>query len=237
MEEILLEGKDLSKYYQKDTRLLGKKQEKFAALNKVSFVLRKGHILGIVGASGSGKSTLARCVADINRLDSGEIFYKGERITQETILKTSYKKKVRLIYQDSFSSFDPKKKMEYSLKEAWLLRDKRKKENFKDFLGNILQEMRIKEELLGRYPGELSGGQCQRMNIARALLLNPEILILDEPVSALDVTLQIQVIRMLERLRQEQNLSYIVISHDMSLIHYLCDDIYTMEKGSLRKEN
>lgn len=237
MEEILLEGKDLSKYYQKDTRLFGKKQEKFAALNKASFILRKGHILGVVGVSGSGKSTLARCVADINRMDSGEIFYKGERITQETILKTSYKKKVRLIYQDSFSAFDPKKKMEYSLKEAWLLRDKGKKKNFKEILGYIMQEMRIKEELLGRYPGELSGGQCQRMNIARALLLDPEILILDEPVSALDVTLQIQVIRMLERLRQEQNLSYIVISHDMSLINYLCDDIYTMEKGILRKAN
>lgn len=237
MEEILLEGKELSKYYQKDTRLLGEKQEKVAALNKASFVLLKGHILGIVGASGSGKSTLARCIADISRLDSGEIFYKGEQITQKTVMKSSYKKKVRLIYQDSFSSFDPKKKMEYSLKEAWLLRDKGKKENFKEVLKCIMQEMRIKEELLGRYPGELSGGQCQRMNIARALLLDPKILILDEPVSALDVTLQIQVIRMLERLRQEQNLSYIVISHDMSLIHYLCDDIYTMEKGILRKAN
>lgn len=97
MEEILLEGKELSKYYQKDTRLLGEKQEKVAALNKASFVLLKGHILGIVGASGSGKSTLARCIADISRLDSGEIFYKGEQITQKTVMKSSYKKKVRLI--------------------------------------------------------------------------------------------------------------------------------------------
>lgn len=231
MEEIILEGKNLTKMYQRNTRLFGGTKESFAAADHINFTLQKGHALGIVGESGSGKSTLARCIADISKLDDGIIYYKGEVMNCKTVKTSFYRKNVRLIYQDSFSSFDPKKCFRYSLKEVLKLRKDIQKNQYDQFIYEIMDELSLGYELLKRYPYEVSGGQCQRMNIARALLLKPEILVLDEPVSALDVTLQVQILELLRKLKEKRNLSYIIISHDLAVIRYICEEACVMYRG------
>lgn len=233
MEDIILEGKGLVKFYQRNTGLLRSGTDRFPAVNYVDFALKKGYALGIVGESGSGKTTLARCITDISKLDGGTIYYKGEEMDQDTVISSCYRKNIRLIYQDSYSSFDPKKRLDYSLREALRLRTDVAASDYEELMQHILSELSLEPELLRRYPHELSGGQCQRMNIARALLLEPEILVLDEPVSALDITLQVQILELLGMLKDKNALSYIVISHDLAAIRFICDDICVMYQGEI----
>lgn len=233
MEEIILEAQDLTKKY--EHRIFSKKG-KFCALNHVNFQLRRGEILGVLGESGSGKTTLARCLAGACSYD-GTLSYCGKTLNlTDTAVRLAWRKKIQLVFQDSYSAFDSRKTFDYSLREVLALREDLHRNNEKEVLQSALKEVGLEPEILSRFPGELSGGQCQRLNIVRALLLEPEILILDEPVSALDTTIQFQLLELLARLRDERNLTYLFISHDLPVIHFLCDRVLVFHQGQIVEE-
>ena len=219
----LLKGENLSKKYKTRAGELD-------AVSDVSFHLNEKEILGIVGESGSGKSTLLRLIAGLEKPDSGTLSYRDTEYQNE---KTGYAGHfLQMIFQDAYGSFDPRLPMKASLEEV---RGKERKVNG-DELPELLRETLLSEELLYRRPGELSGGQCQRMSIVRALYSGAEILLCDEMTSALDVTAQAQIIRIFRELRERRTFSAIVVSHDIALVCMLCDRIMVMKHGEILEE-
>lgn len=210
----VLSGRDLNKEYTNRDR-------KVRPLQHVDFDLFPGEILGIVGESGSGKSTLLKVISGIEKPDSGKLFYKGEEYTGKGPEKTG--KFLQMVFQDAYGSFDPRMKMEKSLKEGTGAS--------KDEIVHAIGEVGLKEELLDRRPRHLSGGQCQRMSIARALLSHAGVLLCDEITSALDVTTQAQVVKLLMEIRDLEQVSVIMVSHDLALVSMICDRIMVMKDG------
>lgn len=230
MERIILEADSLTKKYERRGR--NRKGDPFYALNDVSFQLRQGEILGVLGESGCGKTTLARCLVGACSY-TGNLLYDGRRLNLTSHAeKADWRRKIQLVFQDSYSAFDCKRTIGYSLKEALSLRTSVAGPDA-SLLLSVLDSVGLSGGVLSRFPGELSGGQCQRLNIARALLLAPEILILDEPVSALDTTIQMQLLKLLIKLRKERQLTYIFISHDLPVVHYLCDRVLVLNHGKV----
>ena len=218
---ILLEGKNISKCFVD-------KDKKTCALSNVSFSLKEGEILGIVGESGSGKSTLLKAISGMITLDEGQLFYKGKEYTGKKPRNTG--EFLQFIFQNAKSSFDPRLSMEKSIFESG--RGKADKERMLE----ILKKVGIDEELLKRKPGELSGGQCQRMSIARALYSKAGILLCDEITSALDVSTQAQITKLLQQLKSGGELSAIFVSHDIALVGMLCDRMIVMKDGKCIEE-
>lgn len=218
-KKIVLEGRDIHKEYKKDKRHT-------KALEGVSFTLHEAEILGIVGESGSGKSTLLNIISGIEKPDSGNLFHDGEGYTGQSVSKTG--QFLRVIFQDAYRSFDPRMTMMKSLKESMNASD--------DEIKAITSEVGLNEELLNRKPRELSGGQCQRMSIARALLSKVGIILCDEITSALDVTTQAQVVKLLLELREKEKLSMIFVSHDLALVSALCDRVMVLKDGKCVEE-
>lgn len=212
----LLAGHDLNKSYKSRDRVV-------TPLKHVDFELYKGEILGIVGESGSGKSTLLKVISGIEKPDSGSLYHEGRDYTGEGPEKTG--KFLRMIFQDAYGSFDPRMNMLKSLLEG---NDVPREE-----INRIIKEVGLDEELLLRRPGNLSGGQCQRMSIARALLARADILLCDEITSALDVTTQAQVIRLLTEVRDEEGVSIMMISHDLALVSMVCDRVMVLRDGEI----
>lgn len=210
----VLSGRDLNKEYKSKDRIV-------RPLQHVDFELYPGEILGIVGESGSGKSTLLRMVSGIEKPDSGSIFHEGVEYTGSRPEKTG--KFLQMIFQDAYGSFDPKMSMEKSLQEGSVAD--------KDEMHRILGEVGLSEELLKRRPKHLSGGQCQRMSIARALLSHAKILLCDEITSALDVTTQAQVIRLINEVRDAEGVAIMFVSHDLALVSMICDRVMVMKDG------
>ena len=211
---IILSGRDLNKTYKSQGR-------KVRALSHVDFDLHQGEILGIVGESGSGKSTLLKMISGIEKPDSGSLFYQGTEYTGAGPKKTG--KFLQMIFQDAYRSFDPRMTMEKSLKEGAA--------TTQEEIRRVIREVGLSEELLSRRPRNLSGGQCQRMSIARALLSHAGILLCDEITSALDVTTQAQVIKLLTEIRQKEQVSILLVSHDLALVSMICDRIMVMKDG------
>ncbi len=208
----------------------GKKGEFIHAVNKVSLSLEKGEILGIVGESGSGKSTLARIIMGLVRPDSGVIHLDG--LSVQYPYKTSIYKDLQMIFQLPQDSFDPMRKIGSSIIDIQRnqgIDKKSARENAVD----IFRQVGLKEEYLEKYPHQLSGGECQRAAIARSLVVNPKVVICDEITSALDVSVQAQVIHLLMELRKKREVSIIFISHDLSLVSSLCDQVLVMYNGSV----
>jgi ABC-type glutathione transport system ATPase component len=233
MEDVILEAQCLTKEYVRSRR---GKRERFSALNQVSFQLRRGEILGVLGESGSGKTTLARCLVGACPFD-GTLSSSGQTLhLEDPAARRAWRKKIQLVFQDSYSAFDSRKTLGYSLREVLPLRRDYAPQQETEILESALREVSLDPALLSRCPGELSGGQCQRLNIVRALLLDPEILILDEPVSALDTTIQMQLLELLAKLRAERNLTYLFISHDLPVIHFLCDRVLVFHQGEIVEE-
>lgn len=190
-------------------------------LRNVDLDLYPGEILGVVGESGSGKSTLLNVISGIEKPDSGRLYYQGKEYTGMRPDKTG--RFLQMIFQDAYGSFDPKMTMEKSLREAAAEEG--------DEIRRIIKEVGLDEELLSRRPRNLSGGQCQRMSIARALLAHAGVLLCDEITSALDVTTQAQVIRLITDVRDKENMSVIFVSHDLALVSMICDRIMVMKEG------
>ena len=230
----LLEIKNLNVTYQTKKGLIGKIQT-VHAVNNVSLDIQKGEILAIAGESGCGKSTLAKAIMKLVQSDSGEILLNGENVLNlkhNKDLKKFYQK-VQMIFQNPYSSLNPKMKIGEILKEPLIINTNLKKEEITKIVEEKIKKVGLDKSALNLYPHEFSGGQRQRIAIARSLILNPEFIIADEPVSALDVSIQDQIINLLKQLKEDFNLTFLFISHDLSVIKYLSDRIAIMYLGEV----
>ncbi len=230
----LLEIKNLNVTYRTKKGLIGKIQT-VHAVNNVSLDIQKGEILAIAGESGCGKSTLAKAIMKLVQSDSGEILLNGENVLNlkhNKDLKKFYQK-VQMIFQNPYSSLNPKMKIGEILKEPLIINTDLKKEEITKIVKEKVEKVGLDKSALNLYPHEFSGGQRQRIAIARSLILNPEFIIADEPVSALDVSIQAQIINLLKQLKEDFNLTFLFISHDLSVIKYLSDRIAIMYLGEV----
>lgn len=234
--DVILEVKNLKKHYAPKKKLFGKKGITVKALDDVSFTMREGMTIGIVGESGCGKSTLAKSLMKLHNVTSGsiELELNGEKKDIFKLNKKEefdFRKRVQMVFQDPYSSLNPTKKIYDSFDEPMSVHKLGTKEERYQIMLEALRMVNLPEEYLHRYPHEFSGGQRQRLCIARALCMSPDILLLDEPVSALDLSVQAQVLNYLQEIQQKQNLTYIFISHDLGVVKYMCDYIYVIHKG------
>ena len=228
--EILLEVKNLKKYYPVRTGFIKKTELK--AVDDVSFFIRKGETLGIVGESGCGKTTLGRTVLRLEEPTSGDIIYEGESIIGKNMKE--YRKKMQIVFQDPYASLDPRKTVSDIIGEAMDIQKLCKtKEERRDKILDLMKLVGLNAEFYNRFPHEFSGGQRQRIGIARALAVNPGFIICDEPVSALDVSIQAQIINMLEELQETRKLTYLFIAHDMAIVKHISTRIGVMYLGHM----
>ena len=231
----LLEIVDLKKYF--NTSVGFAKKPFIKAVDAISFKLYEGETLGLVGESGCGKTTLGRAIMQLEKITSGKIFYKGRDITHlsKTALQ-NLRKEIQIIFQDPFSSLNPRISIGNAILEPMnvhgiLSNDKERK----TYVIELLKKVGLEEEHFNKYPHEFSGGQRQRIGIARAIALKPKIIICDESVSALDVSVQAQVLNLLNELKSTFNFSYIFISHDLSVVKYMSDQLVVMNKGKIEE--
>ena len=228
--EILLEVKNLKKYYPVRTGFIKKTELK--AVDEVSFFIRKGETLGIVGESGCGKTTLGRTVLRLEEPTSGDIIYEGESIIGKNMKE--YRKKMQIVFQDPYASLDPRKTVSDIIGEAMDIQKLCKtKEERRDKILDLMKLVGLNAEFYNRFPHEFSGGQRQRIGIARALAVNPGFIICDEPVSALDVSIQAQIINMLEELQETRKLTYLFIAHDLAIVKHISTRIGVMYLGHM----
>jgi peptide/nickel transport system ATP-binding protein len=232
----ILEIKNLDKYYIQN-KVWFKKKEVFKALDGINLKLFKGETLGLVGESGCGKSTLVKTIVQIEKASNGSIFYKGVDITKLSKSELNhYRKDVQLIFQDPDSSLNPKKTIGSLIMEPMIVHKIVKKDkSYKTLCINLLKDVGLKKSDFYKYPHELSGGQKQRVGIARAISVEPKVLICDESVSALDVSVQAQVLNLLSHLKKKLKLTYIFISHDLSVVKYMADKIVVMKEGVFKE--
>lgn len=241
-KEILLSVKNLKKYFPIRKGLLNKEKGAVKAVDGITFEVFKGETLGIVGESGCGKSTTGRLIINLQEATEGEVWYRNKDILQlRGEEKKAIRKNVQMIFQDPYSSLNPKWTIERIIAEPidnYLKMTKGEKSRFID---ELLEKVGMDTAVKYRYPHEFSGGQRQRIGIARALALSPEILIADEPVSALDVSIQGQILNLLSDLQEELSLTYVFISHDLTVIDHFCDRVLVMYLGKVveisEKEN
>lgn len=233
-ENTILEVKDLKKYYPVETGIFGAAPAYLKAVDGVSFNVEKGKTLGIIGESGCGKSTVAKLLMNLERPTQGSIKFKGRDTANfnESEMK-KLRKNMQMVFQDPYSSLDPKKTAGYIIQEPLIIHNVGTRAEQEQRVKELLKMVGLDYYHANRYPHEFSGGQRQRINIARAIALNPEIVICDEPVSALDVSIQAQVINLLKRLQEEMGLAYIFISHDLSVVKYLSDKLAIMYLGKI----
>lgn len=235
MRDVLVEVSDLKKHFPISNPIPFKKSTtSVQAVNGVNFHIYKGETLGIVGESGCGKSTMARLVNQLIRPTEGAVIYQGKDLTQLSGEQLRHlRKDIQMIFQDPYASLDPRKKIGDLIAEPLLIHGIGDATSRKKKVQELLQVVGLNPRFIDRYPHEFSGGQRQRINIARALILNPKLVICDEPVSALDVSVQAQVINLLRELQQEFDLTYLFISHDLNVVRYMCDRIAVMYLGKI----
>lgn len=231
--ENLLEIKDLYVEYVTDKGALGEKQV-IHAINGVSLDVKQGEILAIAGESGCGKSTLARTILRLENSKSGEIDFEGKNVLKLNSAELKkYRQNAQMIFQNPYASLNPKMKVSEILKEPLQINTKFSNKEIDKIIDEKLEQVGLSNEVLKLYPHEFSGGQRQRIAIARALVLSPKFIVADEPVSALDVSIQAQIINLLKELKDNFNLTLILITHDMSVIKYLADRVAVMYLGEI----
>lgn len=233
MSENLVEIKNLHVEYKTNKGVFGGTQA-VKAVNGVDLAIKKGEILAIAGESGCGKSTLAKAILQLEPSTNGEINFLGKNLftMNKTELK-DFRKKVQMIFQNPYSSLDPKMKIIDTLREPLKINTKFSNSEINEIIKETIHKVGLAENCLELYPHEFSGGQRQRIAIARALVLNPEFILADEPVSALDVSIQAQIINLLKELKHQYNLTFLLITHDMGVIKYLADRVAIMYLGEI----
>ena len=233
--KVILSVKNLSKDFKLRSGKIGGEKKILHALTNVSLDVYEGETLGIIGESGCGKSTLGRCLVRLREPTSGDILYRGQSILK---LKGKELKNIRkdlqMVFQDPFSSLDPRKEAGAIIEEPMVIHKtvKSAKER-EEIVFNLMKEVGLDAQHVHRFPHEFSGGQRQRINVARALALNPRIIVCDEPVSALDVSVQAQVLNLIGDLQKKYGLTYIFISHDLSVIKHISDRVAIMYLGRI----
>ena len=230
----LLRIDHLTKIYRPPARSIFHKRRDVRAVDDVSFSLYEGESLGLVGESGSGKTTIAKMIMGLVKPTAGEIYYEDTNLlTLKGQARKEMKKKIQIVFQDPYSSLNPKKTIGWSLGEALDIHRVGTKEERRQAVENLLLEVGLPGAYSTHFPSELSGGQRQRVAIAQALILRPEIVIIDEGVSALDVSIQASILNLLKELQAKYNLTYIFISHDLNVIEYFCDRVAVLYRGKL----
>lgn len=226
MAEKLLEIKHLSVRF-------GRRRKPFTAVDDVSFDIYRGETFGLVGESGSGKTTIGRAIIRVCQASEGEILYRGERISGKIpkTLDRALTRKIQMIFQDPMASLNERAKVSYIVSEGIYRSDGKRVRAEK--VSQALRDVGLLPEFAGRFPHEFSGGQRQRIGIARALVMQPEFIIADEPISALDVSIRAQVLNLLSDLQKERGLTYLFISHDLSVMRFICDRIAVIHLGKI----
>lgn len=235
----LIEVRHLKKYFRRKASLLEKLLERqkdsiVLAVDDVSFDICQGETLGLVGESGCGKSTLGRTILNLHEKTDGQIFYKGNEISSMNgKLKKEFRKKAQIIFQNPYGSLNPRMTVYEILKIAIECRGEKNPQVQQKEIFNLIDCVGLSKRHLDQYPHQFSGGQRQRIGIARALAMKPEFIVADEPVSALDVSVQAQILNLMEELKQEFRLTYLFISHDLSVVYHVSDRVAVMYLGQL----
>ena len=232
--ESLLSVRNLTKHFPVAQGLFGRNSATVQAVNGVSFELKKGETLGLVGESGCGKSTLGRSLLRLIEPTSGSVFFRGEDLTKTTAARMrSLRREMQIVFQDPFSSLNPRMSVGEILAEPFLIHRVARGDELKAKVFELLNYVGLPQDSFRRYPHEFSGGQRQRIGIARALALRPQLIVLDEPVSALDVSIQSQILNLLCDLRDQFSLSYVFIAHDLAVIEHISDRVGVMYLGNM----
>lgn len=221
--EPILEVKELNAYYTEGRSLFGGRGKRRQVLHDVSFTLNRGETLGLVGESGSGKTTLCRAVLGMLKDYDGQIIHHSDR--------------PQMVFQDPFSSLNPVRSVGWILEEPLRIQGGLPSTERRAAVNRVLEQVGLSPEYAARLPRELSGGQRQRVSIASAVIGHPKLIIADEPVSALDVTIQAQILRLLDDMKRQYDLSYLFISHDLNVIYQVCDRVLVMQKGVIVEQN
>jgi len=234
MNETLLEVKELKKYYPMKTGFLNRGQQQLKAVDGVNFTIKKGETFGLVGESGCGKSTVGRSIIRLHDVTSGNIFFDGTDIAtlRERDLK-KYRRRMQAVFQDPYASLNPTMNVFELISEPLKIHGSPSMREQKELILDLLNRVGLKEDHLYRYPHEFSGGQRQRVSIARALSVKPDFILCDEPISALDVSVQAQVINMLEDIQAETGVTYLFIAHDLSMVRHISTKIGVMYLGNI----
>ena len=230
----LVQVKNLKKYFTKGGGLLGGPKLVTKAVDDVTFSIAKGETMGLVGESGCGKSTTGRTIIRLYEPTSGQIIYDGKDITKLSEKEMlPFRKEIQMIYQDPYASLNPRMTVSDIIGEALDIHKLASGKERAEIIGSLLERVGLKPEHASRYPHEFSGGQRQRIGIARALAVRPKFIICDEPISALDVSIQAQVVNMLEDLQDEMGLTYLFIAHDLSMVKHISKKLGVMYLGQL----
>ncbi|MEZ4742440.1 MAG: dipeptide ABC transporter ATP-binding protein [Bdellovibrionota bacterium] len=234
MQQPLLEIKNLKKHFPIKSGLFGREKERVYAVDGVSFSLKKGETIGLVGESGCGKSTLGRTILKLYEPTDGSIIFDGEDITNLSLSKMRQKRKdLQIVFQDPFSSLNPRMTVGNIIAEPMKIHGLGNRQEIENSVRETLHVVGLGEDAASKFPHEFSGGQRQRIGIARALALKPKLIIADEPVSALDVSIQSQILNLLVELKKKFELSYVFIAHDLAVIEHISDIVAVMYLGKI----
>jgi len=235
MADILLEGRDLKKHYPVTKGLLQRTVGWVRAVDGVSFTIERGKTLSLVGESGAGKTTVAKAILLLERLTSGTILFEGKDVYKfsKSQLKMEYRPSVQSVQQNPWSSMDPRMRVRDIVAEPLVVNTKHTKEQIQSRVKELLQQVGLAPNHADYYPHEFSGGQRQRIAVARALALNPSLVVLDEPVSALDVSIRAQIMNLLKDLQEQYNLSYLVIAHNLATVRFMSHNVAIMYLGQI----
>lgn len=231
MIKNIVELENVKKHYPVNTGLFSLSKATVKAVNGITLNVRDGETLGLVGESGCGKSTLARLLTGLEKPDTGNISFKGKSLERWTTAELGTR--VQMVFQDPYSSLNPRQRIGSIVSEGMRIHRKGNKKEIAVRVAELLDQVGLRPEHADRYPHEFSGGQRQRVAIARAIAMNPDLIVCDEPVSALDVSVQAQVLNLLKSIQKEFGLSYVFISHDLSVVSHISDRVAVMYLGML----
>jgi ABC-type microcin C transport system duplicated ATPase subunit YejF len=234
MPDLILQANHLVKSYTQRTGALGFSNHTIQALDDVSLQLKRGTTLAVVGESGSGKSTLARGILRLLPLDSGEVIFNGvDFLSLDKSALRKARRDIQMIFQDPFASLNPRMRIGDIIGEGLVIHRIGNANEQRQMVIEMLEKVGLQAEDAKKYPHQFSGGQRQRIGIARALILQPKLVICDEPVSALDVSVQAQILLLLKQLQQEMGLSYLFITHDLRVVRHIANEVLVMQKGKV----
>ncbi|OGO36527.1 MAG: peptide ABC transporter substrate-binding protein [Chloroflexi bacterium RBG_16_57_8] len=231
---VLVDVKELRMYFPVVAGVMRTKVADVKAVDNVSFSIKRGETLGLVGESGCGKTTTGRAILQLYKITTGEVLFEGADLTKmkgEQLRRM--RRNMQLIFQDPYASLDPRMTAGDIVGEPLLVHNLAGGQNYREQVGELLRMVELEQRMAVRYPHEFSGGQRQRLGIARALAVRPKFIVCDEPVSALDVSIQAQIIKLLMRLKDEMNLTYLFIAHDLSVVRHISDRVAVMYLGKI----